>query len=67
MPTISFTVTAAEAQRIQAAVGKVKGLPGAASAEQTRQFLIGQIKAFVLDTEREMHLATFTPTPIEPT
>ena len=67
MPTVSFTVTAGEAARIQAAVGKVTGLPGSSTAEQARQFIIGKIKAFVKETEREVYLAAHTETPIEPT
>ena len=67
MPTISFNVTAAEATRIQTAVGKVTGLPGAATAEQSRQFIIGSVKKFVLETEREDYLAQHSPVPLEPT
>ena len=66
MPTISFNITAAEANRIQLAVGKVRGLPGPASAEQTRQFIINKLKDFVIEIERENHIASFVPSPISP-
>jgi hypothetical protein len=67
MPTISFTVTAQEAGRIQDAVGKLTGLPGAATAEQSRQFIIQKVKNLVLETERENYFVAHTPTSIEPT
>jgi len=67
MATVSFTLTAGEITRLQAAVGKVQNLGGPATAEQARQFIIAKVKAFVLETEREDYLALHTDTPFEPT
>lgn len=67
MATVTFTLTAGEVTRLQAAVGKVQNLGQAATPEQARQFIIAKIKAFVLETEREDYLALHTTTPFDPT
>lgn len=75
MPSITINVTAGEATRFQAAVGKALGLvdsqtppqPRAATAEEARQFLIGKAKELVVNVEGKTAIdaivvAAFTPT-----
>lgn len=65
MAAITFNVTAQEAQRILNAVTKVNG--STASNEDARQFIIQRVKRFVLETERENYLSSYTEDPFNPT
>ena len=59
MPTISITVTAAQAARAAAALGKAQALkdnavppqPRNATAEEVRQFMIGRLRQLIIDVE----------------
>ena len=67
MPTFSFDVTASEATRLQAQVGRVLQLGGPASGAQAKAFIIQRIKSFVLEQEREEYLGQHTDAPFDPT
>ena len=59
MATISFDVTAVQADRIQKAIGMylnlkdADGLPRDAAGPEVRQFIITRLKDFVLEREIE--------------
>ena len=59
MPQITITVTAAQATRAAAALGKAQALkdnadppqPRNATAEEVRQFMIGRLRQLIIDVE----------------
>ena len=79
MPTISITVTAAQAARAAAALGKAQALkdnavppqPRNATAEEVRQFMIGRLRQLIIDVEgaeaSRVAQAAIVIAPFEPT
>lgn len=68
MATITITVTAAHAARIQAAMDfENNSPPGTATAEDARQLLIQYLKDYTLWSERQKYLSESAITEIAPT
>ena len=71
MPTISFDVTVAQANRIQNAIGMylnlkdADGLPRDATGPEVRQFMITRLKDFVLERELEAARKVVTTTSLD--
>lgn len=57
MPSLTFTVSAAQAQRCQTAVGRALNLGRDATAAEVQQFMWQHMKDFVLNTESVAQVA----------
>lgn len=78
MPTVTFNLTIAQAQRLAAALGKAHDLkdsakspnPRSATAEEVRQFFISRARQLVVDVEgaelQRVAIATATVPAFDP-
>jgi len=61
MASVTITTTAPQDARLAPAIGAKLSLGGNANAAQVKQWLIDQLRAAVIDYERQQGIAGLTP------
>lgn len=72
MPSLTITYTAQEGQRVAAALGKLRNLqngqgPRSATEAEVKQSLIGVMRGWVIQVERETAEQAISLSPFDPT